>query len=241
MSDSFQSLLLVQEHDTTADQLRHRRRSLPELVQLRGLEDRLSALEATAGEAKGETDEIARRQGLLEHELAGLQARVDELKGRLYSGEVTVPRELQAMQAELGLLTDRRSAVEDLVLEAMEEAEASARRGEELAAVRADLDAEGARLRAAIAEAQAGIDADLVAIVEERRVGAATLPGDLARLYEQLRAKLGGIGAAPLVAGRCGGCHLTLSASERDRIRHQPPDALLRCEHCGRVLVRPPG
>ena len=53
-----------------------------------------------------------------------------------------------------------------------------------------------------------------------------------------LRAKLGGVGAARLVNGRCTGCHLTLPATELDRIRREPPDALIRCDQCGRVLVR---
>ena len=43
---------------------------------------------------------------------------------------------------------------------------------------------------------------------------------------------------ARLVGTNCGGCHLTLSAVELDRIRHQPGDAVVLCEECGRLLVR---
>src|ERR671932_37908 len=75
----------------------------------------------------------------------------------------------------------------------------------------------------------------------ERHAGAGAasgLPPELSRLYEQLRTKLGGIGAARLVNARCSGCHLPLPATELDRIRREPPDALIRCDQCGRVLVR---
>ena len=56
--------------------------------------------------------------------------------------------------------------------------------------------------------------------------------------YERLRAKLGGVGAARLVGPRCSGCHLTLPATELDRLRKGSPDALVFCDQCGRILIR---
>jgi predicted nucleic acid-binding Zn-ribbon protein len=47
------------------------------------------------------------------------------------------------------------------------------------------------------------------------------------------------VAAALLVNGRCGGCHLALPATEVDRLRKLPADALVRCEQCERILVRP--
>jgi predicted nucleic acid-binding Zn-ribbon protein len=93
-------------------------------------------------------------------------------------------------------------------------------------------------LRAAIAEAQASIDAELATQTAARANAVTGLPADLVSLYEAIRAKEDGIGAAALLNGRCGGCHLTLPATELDRMRREPPDALVRCEQCGRVLVR---
>jgi predicted nucleic acid-binding Zn-ribbon protein len=95
------------------------------------------------------------------------------------------------------------------------------------------------RLRAAVAEAQAAIDAELAVEERQRTEAADDLPEDLVARYERLRARLDGIGAAPLVGGRCGGCHLSLPATEVDRIRREPPDALITCDQCGRILVRP--
>ena len=61
---------------------------------------------------------------------------------------------------------------------------------------------------------------------------------ELLATYEGLRGELGGIAVARLVGSVCGGCHLGLSAVEVDRIKKQPPDALVRCDECGRLLVR---
>jgi predicted nucleic acid-binding Zn-ribbon protein len=93
-------------------------------------------------------------------------------------------------------------------------------------------------LRAAIAEAESAIDAELASEEAARVAASEAIPADLLALYEELRARLGGIGAARLVRGSCTGCHLALPATEVDRIKREPPDVVIRCDQCGRVLVR---
>ncbi len=235
---AFHQLLRVQEHDTAADRLRHRRATLPELAELAAVETSLVDVETALADASGRLATVAREQRRLEDELAATEGRIADLERRLYSGVVTVPRELQAMQADLESLRRRRSALEDEVLDTMAAREPVDAEVAALESERARLDEEGARLRGVVAEVQAGIDAELVG-EEARRAEAATgLPADLTALYERLRARHGGIGAAPLVGARCGGCHLTLPATEVDRIRREPPDALITCDQCGRILVR---
>lgn len=235
----FQLLLRVQEHDTAADRLRHRRRTLPELGELDAVEDSLANVESAMADAAQRLAEIARRERALEDTLATTEERIAEVERRMYSGVVSAPRELQAMQADHESLRRRRSSLEDEVLEVMGEREPVEAEVAAHEAERKRLDAEGSRLRGVVAEAQASIDADLVAEQSRRADAAAVIPADVAALYERLRARLDGIGAAPLVGVRCGGCHLTLPATEIDRIRREPPDALVSCDQCGRILVRP--
>lgn len=235
----FHDLLQVQEHDTAVDRLRHRRDHLPELAELRVTEDELSRLEATLADVEATAVEAARTQRRLEGELSLLESKLTDLNAKLYSGVVSAARELQAMQHEAATMRERRAALEDEVLEAMGEHETI---DEQLAGLRArrdDLDARGAALRAAVAEAQAEVDRELAVESAARAEAAAAIPADVASLYEQLRAHLGGVAAAPLVNGRCGGCHLALPATELDRMRKEPADSLVRCEQCERILVRP--
>ena len=235
----FHDLLRVQDHDTAADRLRHRRQNLPELAELRACEDELARLETTRAQVGADAAEAARLQRRVEAELALLESKVSELDAKLYSGVVTVPRELQAMQTEGDAMRQRRASLEDEVLEAMGARETLDEQLGELESRRAELDREGVRLRAAVAEGQAGVDRDLAAELTARQEAAAAIPADVTALYEQLRAHLGGVAAAPLVNGRCGGCHLALPATELDRLRKEPADALVRCEQCERILVRP--
>lgn len=234
----YDELLQVQEHDTAMDRLRHRRAALPARAELETVEASLAELEARLAAASERRDEARRAQSALEHELASVEAKIAELEARMYSGTVTAPRELQAMQADVEALRRRRGAVEDQVLEAMTATEAAEAEVAELQGQRSELDAQGTRLLAAIAEEEAAIDRELAIEGDARRAPASRLPADLAQLYEQLRTRLDGIGAARLVNGRCSGCHLTLPATELDRIRREPPEALIRCDQCGRILVR---
>src|SRR5690606_17244241 len=105
----------------------------------------------------------------------------------------------------------------------------------------AEIEAVEARAEAARAEVTAGeaeIDVELDRVTAEREALAAGVDPGVLEEYERLRAQMGGIGVARLEGGRCGGCQLTLSAVERDRIKQLPADSLLHCEECGRLLVR---
>jgi uncharacterized protein len=235
----FHDLLRVQEHDTAADQLRHRRQTLPERAELLAVEDALARLEATAADVGAQAAEATRVQRRLEDELALLEAKLGELDAKLYSGAVKVPRELQAMQAEGEAMRARRAGLEDRILEAMEVREPLEAEVAALDRRRAELDADGSRLRAALAEAEAEVDRELAAAVAARAEAAAAVPADMAARYERLRARNNGVGAAPLVNGRCGGCHLALPATEVDRLRKLPAEELVTCEQCERILVRP--
>lgn len=235
----FHDLLQVQEHDTAADRLRHRRDHLPELAELRATEDELARLEATLVDVDAKAAEVGKRQRRLEGDLSLLESKLTELDAKLYSGVVSAARELQAMQSEAASMRERRAVLEYEVLEAMGEQETV---DEQLGALRVrrdELDAQGSSLRAAVAEAQAEVDRELAAELAARTEAATAIPADVAALYEQLRAHLGGVAAAPLVNGRCGGCHLALPATEIDRLRKEPADSLVRCEQCERILVRP--
>jgi predicted nucleic acid-binding Zn-ribbon protein len=41
-----------------------------------------------------------------------------------------------------------------------------------------------------------------------------------------------------LRAGRCEGCRLELFGSELAAVRSAAPDEVVRCEECGRILIR---
>ena len=234
---ALEDLLVVQEHDSAADRLRHRRETLPEQARLSEVEQAIAALEASAADVGERRDDVVRRQQRHEDELASVEGKIGEVDRRLYSGAVAAPRELQALQADVASLKRHRSDIEDRVLEAMQDREPLDSEVAKLQAERVTLENEAEQLRQAIAAQTQEIDADLATELEARAAAAAGVPEDLLSQYEGLRTKQGGIGAARLVNGRCTGCHLTLPATELDRIRREAPDTVVLCDQCGRILV----
>ena len=234
----FDDLLVVQEHDTRIDQLHHRRDTLPQRTRLTELGEGIAGLERDAGEAGARRDELAREQKLHEDEVSSLGAKKAAAEAKLYGGEVSNPRELQAVQEEIEALGRRVSHLDDRTLELMEEIEPLDARLGELDASIAAARAEVASIEVEITAAEAEIDAEIDAEREAREVQIADVPPELRDEYDQLRGGGGGVAIARLTGAQCGGCHLSLSAMEVARIRKLSPDEPVHCEECGRLLAR---
>jgi uncharacterized protein len=235
---AFDDLLTLQNHDSAADRLRHRRATLPERAELGSRRASYDDLERRRAEVTERRDAELREERRLDDQVKNLEAKAKAEESRMYSGTVSSPRELQAMQADIDQLRRQAREREDEELEVMERRELLDAEVAELGAAQAALISEMDTLVGAIGKQEAEIDAEL-AVEEDGR--AALIPGipeATLRLYEQVRAGNRGIGAARLVGMNCQACHLALPATEVDRIRHLAPDALARCEHCGAILVR---
>lgn len=236
---SLEDLLVVQDHDTVLDQLRHRFETLPEREALQEIERARKSLAASLVEAEAARDAVAARQEELERNIAASESRIKEIDRRMYSGEIVASRDLQAMTAEIDHIKARVSTMEDAALETMDEREPLDASVTDLEERDEALVAEAERLRAALAAAEAEIADAARAEHAARTSAAAAVPADLLAAYEKLRGRLGGTGIARLEHGTCMGCHMKLPASELDRIRNQPPDLIVHCDQCGRILVRP--
>lgn len=232
------ALLAVQEHDTRTDQLNHRMQTLQVRADLAQVEDNVLAVDGQLADTQRRRDELARSQQRLEDEIASLGERANQAEKQLYSGSVTAPRELQALQDDVASIRRRIGQLEDDELEIMELVEPVDAERSELASRRDRLEAECERLRAALAEAESELATELAAVNAEREAAAAAVPDELWPEYDKLRARLGGVAIARLVGSTCQGCHLALPAVEVDRIRKLPLDEAVYCEECGRLLVR---
>lgn len=232
-----EDLLAVQELDLTADQLRHRLGTSPARAEMADIDTKAAALRPEVQAVTAQRDEVARRQGAAEAELAATEERSEAVSKRLYGGEVSASRDLQAMAADIEGLKQRASTLEDRVLELLEERDPLERRLEALLRDAAGLAARRRVAAATRAEEEGAIQRELEALMGRRSAAAEAVPAPLLAMYERLRNRLGGVGAARVVGNRCDGCHLTLSAVELDRIRHLPPGDVATCEQCSRILV----
>jgi uncharacterized protein len=235
---SFDDLLTLQTHDSAVDRLRHRRATLAERDELEKRRAAHAELERRRAEVTDQRDAELREEKRLDDEVRSLEAKAKAEDTRMYSGTVSSPRELQAMQADIEQLRRQAAEREDEELEVMVRREALDAQVAEVEAAQAALLAEVADLSAALEAQEREIDAELAVEEAARAALAPNIPESTLRLYEQIRANNRGVGAARLVGMNCQACHLGLPATEVDRIRHLPADELAQCEHCGAILVR---
>jgi predicted nucleic acid-binding Zn-ribbon protein len=232
------ALLSVQDIDTARDQVRHRRLHHPVRAELAALAaDDATAVPARA-RAEAARDEAAQRQAQLEAELTATEQRSADHSRRLYGGEVSASRELQAMAADIESLNRRASDLQDAVLEVLDEREPLDAAVATLDAERAGRVARRAVALEELARAEVELEAEMAELDDRRAVAAEGVTPELLAMYDRIRRQLGGIGAAPLVGNHCGGCHLVLPATELDRLKYQSADDVVTCDNCGRILVR---
>ena len=237
MTEPFDTLLEVQRHDTTIDQLRRRKVTLPEQIELRSVEERMAVVTTEGAAIRDQVDDLAARQQLIEEQIAATAARRHTIEQRMLSGEVSAPRDLQAMDVEVNHLSERQAEMEELELALVEEEDPLDAALDENQRTVADLTVEAERLRGLVADAHRAIDEQIIEEEGRRSEAAVRLPADLSERYETLRGHLGGVGAARLVGDQCDGCHLTLPSKEIERIRRLPPEEFATCDQCGRILV----
>ncbi|GGQ50803.1 zinc ribbon domain-containing protein [Kitasatospora griseola] len=231
-------LLDLQAIDSRLDQLAHRRRTLPEHAEIDKATADHTALKDLVVAAQAQLGDTTREQTKAEADVEQVRARSARNQQRMDSGAVTSPKDLENLQHENASLAKRQGDLEDVVLEVMERLESAQTRVTELTArlehsAVVVAEAEGRR-DAKFAE----IDGEAEKVRRDREAVANVIPADLMKAYLRLREQQGGVGAARLYQRRCEGCRTEFSITEFNAIKAEPADKVLRCENCGRILVR---
>lgn len=228
-------LLELQALDLEVDHLESRRRELESGEELHAARAAMEEAENRLGELRLALESVEREQRRLELEIDSMEQKSAAEEKRLYDGSIVNTKELEALQAEIGHLKQRRLRTEDELLDQMV-------RREELE--RQIVDAEGAataareRAEAVGGDASRELDKVVRSLADKGREREVLVPAfdpELLELYEDLRGHKRGVGAAALVDGVCQGCHQQLSAVELDRLKRL--EDIRRCEHCRRILV----
>ncbi|MFD3721298.1 zinc ribbon domain-containing protein [Streptomyces sp. NPDC058674] len=231
-------LLDVQNLDVRLSQLAHKLNSLPEHAELDALTKDLTQQRDLLVAAQTQASDTAREQTKAEQDVDQVRQRAARDQQRLDSGVGVSARDLANLQNEVVSLAKRQGDLEDVVLDVMERLEASTERVAALTGRVTALEGEVADATARREAATAEIDAEVAKITKDREVVVGSMPTDLMALYEKIRAKQGGVGAARLYQRRCEGCRLELDMAEVNEIKAAARNQVVRHENCGRILVR---
>ncbi len=167
-----------------------------------------------------------------------LEQREQATQNRLYSGSVTNPRELGALQEEQVMLRRQITEAEDVLLERMVDAEQTQ---EVLNRARQTLAALEERRRQRLPQLQLqeqNISAELETLHNSRAEMLSNLPAQMLSTYEALLVSRGGQAVSKVELGRgrdiCSACRVALPRSDTQRLRSG--DVLVQCNNCRRIL-----
>ncbi|MGY1745507.1 zinc ribbon domain-containing protein [Blastococcus sp. SYSU D00695] len=232
-----QKLLALAAEDVALTQLAHRRRTLPEAA---AVEAAAEAERDTAGavvRAETEVRDLQREVARLEADVETVRARAAKDQKLLESGSVSA-KQMTDLQHELESLQRRQSDLEDSELELMEQvetAEATLARAQEAHGTAREALARAEQLRD---DALADVTVRTSDHEGTRASAAAAVSPPLLALYDRIRAQTGTTGAALLQARQCQGCRIELNGRDLAAVRNADPHEVVRCENCGRILVR---
>jgi predicted nucleic acid-binding Zn-ribbon protein len=231
-------LLDLQAIDTAVAQLGHRRRTLPEHAEIARLQATRDAVASDLVAADTAVSDLELEQARAENDLQPVRDRLVRNQRRIADGSVADSKALGSMVDEVEHLKKRIGDLEDAELEVMQELENATNARESLRARAAELDMQLGTVIAERDRQLAELDAQAGERAQERATITPQLPENLLTLYAKLGASHGGVGAAELRARRCTGCQLEVNAADLRGFAAAAVDEVLRCEECGRILVR---
>lgn len=237
-SAALHPLMELQRLDVEAAQLHHRREGLALRAELRGAQARVDELRERIEQRLASRVEITTRQRRLEDEASTLEARADRDEARLYSGEISGTRGLQALQEEIAGLRGRQGVLEEAAIAALIEFEELDGEIAVLSDQRASCDERVTVLEAELSAAESEIDERLSELSAQRSRTAADPGGEALGRYEELRSVFGPSTVVSFDPSAGCACPQVMPAAEVARVKRCEPGDLLDCAECGRLVLR---
>jgi uncharacterized protein len=231
-------LLDLQTRDTTLAQLHHRRQTLPQHAMVAKLQAERAALSSDLVAAETAISDLELEQEKAESDLDPVRERLARNQARIADGSVADAKALSSMVDEVSHLKKRISDLEDAELEVMEQLEAAIASRETLQTRIDQVDSDVIETTAERDRQVSALDAEMAGLRAERAEITPLIPADLLALYDKIGASHGGVGAAELRQRRCTGCQLEINAADLRTFSAAADDEVLRCEECGRILIR---
>ncbi|MGA0080396.1 MAG: zinc ribbon domain-containing protein [Ilumatobacteraceae bacterium] len=228
-------LLAVQTTDIAISQAKHRLTHLQETIDRDSAKKSLSEIDAQIAVCDAEivaaNTEITKVDRLShEHD-----DKLIKLNKQLKT--VIAPREAEALQHEIAIVTTERSLLDDRELELMGVVETAELRKSELGPLQVSAKSSLASATMVLSSVKQKIDAEIAALIEQRSAQALVVAPSLMSTYEAKRKHRPDGAVCRLTGPTCGSCHLDISQGEINSMRAMPVDEFPECPHCGSFIV----
>ena len=224
-------LFQLQQLDLEMDRLIAEQQALTSSLQNTGL---LKKLRAEQEIAQQQLAEGMQAQKDAEWALSDLEQRLKQQEQRLYSGSVTNPKELNALQQEVHHLRTQQGRQEEVALEMMEASEALRETAEQKARALSEAEHAWELSNAAAVARRDQLEEKLQELQGKRSEVATTLESGLLKRYEGMRKTKQGRVVSKVEQNSCQWCRVILTPSELQHVRAS--SELQTCSNCGRIL-----
>lgn len=230
-------LPLLWHLQTTDTELDEKAKRLQQIDAALGDAPNLDAARAAHADAQKRLAALRAQLHDSELQALALDAKIQSLEERLYSGRVTNPKELDGMEKDLQMHQRQRRALDDKLLELMEGVEQAQARVDETARTLQQIETARARELEHLAREREALHARLAELHRAREETRAHLNShaDVLRLYDQLRQTKGGRAVVQLKRDACGACGFAIPTAQIQRVREG--NTLVLCSGCGRILA----
>lgn len=202
--------------------------------ELKREKERLEAFQETTLARGKESEQLNREIDELERTYQNLQAKKKQFEGKLYSGTINNPKELNNLQHQVEITTQELARAEDSLMELNVKRE---QLEEWLAVNNAQLHADKAAYRERLVQYRTwreGLKQEMdVLKVNVTQLEAEIEPG-LRIFYSDLQRRLGLKALARVIKGSCSGCNLIIPPVLLFEARS---GKLVYCENCGRLIL----
>jgi len=229
------NILELQKVDSEIDKNNQALNSIEEKILFEKISQKIKELENKKTQfAKlydAEKLNLDRQNGRLEI----LSKKIAGEEKKLFSGSVSNPKELSALQAEIASLGRQKDEAETAVLEQMELASSLEAEIERINKAVEENKDEAAKKQNIWLEKESRFKEIISKLQVQREQKAADIDKELLSDYEDVRAGKNGVGAGALVGDICQACNVQLAATDLERIRNC--EGYEYCPFCGRILI----
>ncbi len=196
----------------------------------------LHEAEAAFESAKVAFDEAIKRANEMNLEIATLIDKKQNSETRLYSGEVTNPKEMQDLQMEIESLTRRNEVLDDELLRIISDRDACQATLNECETALNEIGEERKEENKNLLNEKKSLNSTVKTQLAQRKTAVKELPVELFKTYNVLRTKKSNRAVSVLKDDACTICGIEQNSTVITAINRS--SGLVNCQSCGRILIK---
>jgi predicted nucleic acid-binding Zn-ribbon protein len=200
------------------------------------LQDDHTLVEAKAklGREEKSLSDLRHKEKQLDWDIEELSGKIKEVEKQLFGGSVKNPKDLDSLNHECEHFKQRRSGMEDDLLELMSDAEQQQSAYDSAKQQAEKIEKEWLENNGHLVEDRDRLNAEAVELAAKREKAASQIDEPSLKIYERLRKSKGGEAVARVEQGMCKGCRINLPTHTLQKVRGG--QQIVYCTNCNRIL-----